>query len=77
MVKSFVLAGKGVCHGLGRLFTDYPNPTWAVITICVVIVAYIQIGMARSERDSYGRRSAQLQMQLDSCLLKETKIVNN
>lgn len=65
--------GKGLFYAVKRLFTLYPNPTWAVITAAVVITAYVQIGYARAERDEYGRTNAILQHQLDSIQGKNIK----
>lgn len=71
--KFFLTLGQGLYYGVRRLFKSYPNPTWAVIVTAIVITSYVQIGKARAERDSYGKKNVRLQHQLDSCVNNEVK----
>lgn len=71
--KSFVLLGKGLWYGAVRLFTGYPNITWAAITAIVIVVSVVKVGQARSERDSYDHKMVVLQQRLDSCMMKDTR----
>lgn len=73
LCESAFLLGKGVMLTFRRLFTKYPNQTWALIMVCVVVLCYIQIGNARSERDRCNKDYIRLQTQLDSCLNKEVR----
>lgn len=74
--RSVAMFFKGVIYGTRRLFTAYPNPTWAVIAACIVVLSIVKVGEARTERDSYSRKTALLQHQLDSCLHKEIRYTN-
>lgn len=64
--KAFALLARGVYGVLRLLFLRYPNPTWAVLAIALVIASYVKIGEARAERDRSGMAVARLQQQLDS-----------
>lgn len=75
-IQSWTLLFKGLFYGAKRLFTLYPNPTWAVIAACIVVFSFVKIGQARSERDSYNRKTVLLQHQLDSCMQKEIRYIN-
>lgn len=64
--RAFALLARGVYGVLRLLFLRYPNPTWAVLAIALLVVSYVKIGEARSERDRSGMAVARLQHQLDS-----------
>jgi len=73
LCKFFQRLAQGVYYALRRLFTLYPNPTWAAIAAGVVMTAFIQVGRARAERDECNRENARLQHRLDSLENKEIK----
>lgn len=64
LARGFALMGKAVWMTLKRLFTAYPNQTWAVITAAAILIATVKIGEARAERDRYAKQAAQLQLRL-------------
>lgn len=73
LFRAAVLTAKGTWMAVARLFRSYPNPTWAVITACVIMTAIVAIGKARSERDHYSNMNVRLQQQVDSLMNKQVK----
>lgn len=71
--RFFQRLAQGVYYALRRLFSLYPNPTWAVIAAAIVITACVQVGKARAERDRCDKENALLQHQLDSIENKQVK----
>lgn len=79
-IQAQFIALRCLCVALWRtlraLFTRYPNVTWAVLCAALAIVAVMQVGDARMERDQYGHENALLQHQLDSVQGKEIKYLH-
>lgn len=73
LARAAIMFFKGTFYGVRRLFAFYPNPTWAVIAAGITVAAVVQVGKARSERDSYNQKNAELQQQLDSVMNKQTR----
>lgn len=64
-VYAFVFL-RNIAKAINRFAHRFPWVCIVIVMVFCTLYSFIEIGKARAERDSYNKKSAQLQMKVDS-----------
>lgn len=78
LIKGFAFLCFGFAHAANALVRRYPYAVIFIVILVSFIVSMIEIGKARSERDSLNKENYQLQQKIDTIqMVNEAKEVHN